>query len=221
MKIDLYLVRHAESEINKNKLKFFKQDPHITEKGVKQCKELKEYIKKNILQKKNIKCYCSILLRTQETSLLSIPRKKIYISNYLKEIENNFQNKLNLKLGNYPTRNIEKQKERLRKFLNTHSINRLKFLDSDMIDKNNNYQKNIYNQRGDLNIFLEKNKENFKNNNIIIIFCHSNIIKNFLNRKEKLKNCSLIHVYNNKDKLFDINKIKNKKEYDILFEPSL
>ena len=217
MKIDLYLVRHAESQINKNKLRFFKQDPHITEKGLKQCLELKTYIKKNILPGKNLKCFCSILLRTQETSLLSIPRKKIYVSNYLKEIENKFEKRLNLKLGNFSTRNIKKQRERLKKYTENISLNRL-VINPDIIDKKNNYKKKIYNQQGDLNIFLEKNKENFKENEKIIIFCHGKLIRDFLHREEKLKNCSLIHVYNNKDKLFNLE--NNKKKYKILFEPS-
>lgn len=217
MKIDLFLIRHAESEINKNKLKFFKQDPHITEKGLKQCLELKTYIKKHILPEKNLKCFCSILLRTQETSLISIPRKKIYVSNYLKEIENKFEKRLNLKLGNFSTRNIKKQRERLKKYTENISLNRL-VINPDIIDKKNNYKKKIYNQQGDLNIFLEKNKENFKENEKIIIFCHGKLIRNFLHREEKLKNCSLIHVYNNKDKLFNLE--NHKKKYKILFEPS-
>lgn len=218
MKIDLFLIRHAESEINKNKLKFFKQDPHITEKGLKQCLELKTYIKKNILPEKNIKCFCSILLRTQETSLLSIPRKKIYVSNYLKETENKFQNITNLKLGNFPTRNIKKQRERLKKYTENISLNRL-VINPDIINKNHYYKKKIYNQQGDLNIFLEKNKKNFKHNDKVIIFCHSRLIKKFLHKKDKFKNCSIIHVYNYKNKLFNLE--NNKKKYKILFEPSL
>ena len=47
MKIKLFLIRHSESVINENKMKFFIQDPHITKKGIEQCKELKNFLRKN------------------------------------------------------------------------------------------------------------------------------------------------------------------------------
>ena len=232
MKIKLFLIRHSESVINENKMKFYINDPHISKKAIEQCKELKKFLRNNdILSKKKIKCFCSILLRTQETALLSIPRYKIYISDYLKEIPNNIQKKLNLKLGNFPTRNIEKQRERLKKYVKPYSINRLRFLDPDMIDKKNNFKKTIYNRQGNISLFLENNKKNFKENDTIIIVCHGKLIRSFLNQKEKLKNCSFLHIYNNQnDNLFHFRKEEtneheyfNKKniKYNILFEPSL
>ena len=45
MKIKLFLIRHSESVINENKMKFFIQDPHITKKGIEQCKELKNFLR--------------------------------------------------------------------------------------------------------------------------------------------------------------------------------
>ena len=232
MKINLFLIRHSESVINENKMKFFINDPHISKKGIEQCKELKNFLRNNdILSKKKTKCFCSILLRTQETALFSIPRYKIYISDFLKEIPNNIQKKLNLKLGNFPTRNIEKQKERLKKYLKPHSIKRLGMLDPEIIDKKNNYKKTVYNRQGNISLFLENNKKNFKENDTIIIVCHGKLIRSFLNRKEKLKNCSFLHIYNNQnDNLFHFRKEEtneheyfNKKniKYNILFEPSL
>ena len=232
MKIKLFLIRHAESVINENKMKFFIQDPHITKKGIEQCKELKNFLRKNdILSKKKTKCFCSILLRTQETALFSIPRYKIYISDYLKEIPNNIQKKLNLKLGNFPTRNMEKQKERLKKNLKPHSIKRLGILDPEIVDKKNNYKKKVYNRQGNISLFLENNKKNFKENDTIIIISHGRLIKGFLNEKEKFKNCSLINIYNNKnDNLFHFRKEKNNEnkyfskkniKFKILFQPSL
>jgi broad specificity phosphatase PhoE len=200
-------------------MKFYINDPHISKKGIEQCKELKKFLRNNdILSKKKIKCFCSILLRTQETALLSIPRYKIYISDYLK-------------LSNFPTRNIEKQRERLKKYVKPHSIKRLGILDPEIIDKKNNYKKIVYNRQGNISLFLENNKKNFKENDTIIIISHGKLIRSFLNQKEKLKNCSLINIYNNQnDNLFHFRKEEtneheyfNKKniKYNILFEPSL
>ena len=54
MKINLYLIRHALSEINENKI-CLKIDPNITERGMKQCKELKEFLQKEFKTFQNCK----------------------------------------------------------------------------------------------------------------------------------------------------------------------
>ena len=58
MKIKLFLIRHSESVINENKMKFYINDPHISKKGIEQCKELKKFLKNNdILSKKKNKMF--------------------------------------------------------------------------------------------------------------------------------------------------------------------
>ena len=71
----VYLVRHAETEMNNKGLVQGRTDTHISEKGVKEALKLKEKIK----DKKIDICYVSPLIRTFETALQdiqSIPRGK-------------------------------------------------------------------------------------------------------------------------------------------------
>ena len=135
-------------------------------------------------------------------------------------IENHLCQSFTLKLGNFPNRSLEKQRERLKNYIKPTSINRLQLLDPNIIDKRNNYRNKYYNEQGDINLFLEHNKNKLKENDTIIIVCHGQIIKNFLHKKERLKNCSFIQVYNDEtDKSFHLS--KEKRQYDILFKPSL
>ena len=94
MNIYLFIIRHAESDANRSTpYKLFK-DPNLSEKGQNQCKILRKYWKNKNKQIFNYSShlYSSILIRSQETALLSVPTKIVTVSNYLREMDNIFYN---------------------------------------------------------------------------------------------------------------------------------
>lgn len=216
MNINLYLIRHAESELNKDKLRVI-VDPNITERGVRQCLELKHFLKKTFQTFQDWKLYTSILCRTQETALLSIPRKNILVSNHLKEHQNIIQ-KMNIKkYSNFPYKNIKQQQENIKNVVGSISLNRIHYEDG-IINKKEEYDDKFYHQEGNIETFLKTNKHTMKNGDTIIIFCHGKLIRQFLKRTEKAKNCTCFYVKNNKNG-FDLNQLEQKPECEILFEP--
>lgn len=217
MKINLFLIRHGESIANISNLEKIFKDPNLSENGVKQCHELKNFLKQEGLLKGKSKIFTSILVRTQETALLSIPKKKIYISNYLKELGHILQLKTFWKGSNFP-KNIKIQQENIKKTIKEPFLNRLSY-EKGIIDKNNNYINSVFNQEGDIETFLEKNKSKFKENMNIFIFCHGKLIRKFLKIKKKNKNCSVFHITNQEDKTFSMEDLSKKKEYNIIFRP--
>lgn len=216
MKINLYLIRHALSEINENKISLT-IDPNITERGMKQCKELKEFLQKEFKTFQNCKIYTSILCRTQETALMSIPRKTVIVSNYLKEHQNLLQYLNIRKYSNFPIKNVDKQQEKIKKVVGSISTNRLKYED-DIINHKRNYKSAIFHQEGDINLFLKENKKKFEDGDTIIIFCHGVLIRHFLKIKEKRKNCAVVKITNNGIN-FDCDKIDEKLVFEVLFSP--
>jgi len=221
MKINLFLIRHASSEINEMDLLHWSiiTDPNITEKGKEQCQELKHYLQQNQSIVENAKLYASILCRTQETALLSIPRKVIVVSNHLKE-HANFLQKLNIKkFSNFPKKNTKEQREKIKQVVGSISLNRIQY-EKDLLDKNKNYKAKVFHQEGNLKTFLEENKDSFQEGDTIIIFCHGKLVRQFLKRKEKAKNCTLFHVFHQK-KQFDLEKLEMNPNFKILFEPTL
>lgn len=216
MKINLYLIRHALSEINENKISLT-MDPNITETGKKQCEELKEFLGKKFKTFQNCKIYTSILCRTQETALMSIPRKTIMVSNYLKEHQNIVQYLNIRKYSNFPLKNIDKQQEKIKKVVGSISTNRLKYED-DIINHKRNYKSEVFHQEGDITMFLKKNKKKIKDDETVIIFCHGVLIRHFLKIREKRKNCAVIKITNN-GRNFDLEKIDEKPVFEVLFSP--
>lgn len=216
MKINLYLIRHALSEINKNKL-CFTIDPNITETGMNQCKELKDFLQKEFKSFQNCKIYASILCRTQETALLSIPRKTVTVSNYLKEHQNILQYLNIRKYSNFPLHSVDKQREKIKKVIGSISLDRLKYEDN-IVNRQNNYKFDVFHQEGDIKMFLNKNKQNFKDGDTIIVFCHGKLIRHFLKIKKKRKNCSVFKITHD-GKNYDCGKIDEKPLFDVLFCP--
>ena len=219
MKINLYLIRHGESLANISYLEKIFKDPNLSENGIQQCNELKEFLKKEELFHKKIKIFTSILVRTQETALLSIPKKKIYISNHLKELGHLLQLKTFWKGSNFP-RNIKIQQENINKILKKPFLKRLSY-EKGILDKKNNYIDSVFYQEGDIEIFLKENILKFKEGMTVFIFCHGHLIRKFLKIKEKIKNCSVFHITNQKDKTFSIDNLSNKKKFKIIFRPQL
>jgi broad specificity phosphatase PhoE len=216
MKIDLYLIRHGQTEMNKHKAKII-FDPNINETGIEQCGELKKFLKKKFGIFKNCKLYTSILARTQETALLSIPRKNITVMNHLKEYQNFLQKLDIIKYANFPYKSIVRQHEHMKKIVGCSSLKRIRYED-DIVNEKGRYRKKIFNQEGDILTFLKENKEKFKNGDTILIFCHGKLIRQFLKRKEKAKNCTCFHVKNDSS-YFNMDKLDEKPQFEILFEP--
>lgn len=216
MKIDLYLIRHGRTDLNNTKSKII-FDPNINKIGLKQCEELKKFLKKKFRIFQNCKIYTSILKRTQETALLSIPRKNIYVMNHLKELQNIIQKMNILKYANFPYKKISKQQEHIEKIVGSSSLKRIRYED-DIIDKKGRYKNEVFHQEGNIQTFLKVNKEKFKNGDTIIIFCHGKLIRKFLKRKEKAKNCTCFQIKNDSG-CFDTDKLDERPEFEILFEP--
>ena len=216
MKINLYLIRHASSEINENKMSVT-VDPNITKSGKKQCEELKKFLEKKFKTFQNCKIYASILCRTQETALMSIPRKTVVVSNYLKEHEYILQYLNIRKYSNFPLKNVDEQQEKIKKVVGSISTNRLKYED-DIINHKRDYKSTVFHQEGDIDMFLKKNKIKFKEDDTVIIFCHGKLIRHFLKRKEKKKNCTVIKIINN-GRNFDFEKKDEKPVFEVLFSP--
>lgn len=219
MKINLYLIRHGESLANISNLEKIFKDPNLSENGVKQCYELRDFLKKEGFLKGNFKIFTSILVRTQETALLSIPKKKIYISNHLKELGHILQLKTFWKGSNFP-RNIKIQQENIKKTIKKPFLHRLSY-ERGILDKKDNYIESVYYQEGDIETFLEENKLKFKEGMTIFIFCHGKLIRKFLKIKEKNKNCTVFHITNQRDNTFSIDDLLKKKQYNIIFRPLL
>lgn len=216
MKINLYLIRHGQTEMNKHKAKII-FDPNINETGIEQCSELKQFLKKKFRTFKNAKLYASILARTQETALLSIPRKNITVMNHLKEHQNFLQKTNLIKYSNFPYKKIVKQQEHMKEIVGLSSLKRIHYED-DIIDENGQYRSKIFNQEGNIHTFLKENRKNFKNGDTIIIFGHGKLIRHFLKRKEKAKNCTCFQIKNDSS-YFNMDKLDEKPEFEILFEP--
>lgn len=219
MKINLYLIRHGESLANISNLEKIFKDPNLSENGVKQCYELNDFFKKEGFLKGKFKIFTSILVRTQETALLSIPKKKIYISNHLKELGHILQLKTFWKGSNFP-RNIKIQQENMKKIIKKPFLHRLSY-EKGIIDKKDNYTESVFYQEGDIETFLKENQSKFKEGMTIFIFCHGKLIRKFLKIKEKNKNCSVFHITNQKDETFSIDNLSKKKQFKIIFRPQL
>ena len=216
MKIDLYLIRHGETEMNKRKSQII-FDPNINDTGIEQCKELKEFLKNKFKIFKNAKLYTSILARTQETALLSIARKKITVMNHLKEHQNLLQKTNLIKFSNFPYKKIVKQHEHMKKIVSPNSLKRIHYEDG-IINKKGEYKKEIFHQEGNIHTFLKENKGKFQDGDTIIIFCHGKLIRQFLKRKDKAKNCTCFHIKND-SVCFDTDKLDRNPKFEILFEP--
>lgn len=219
MKINLYLIRHGESKANISNIHKLFKDPNLSENGIKQCLELKNFFLKKKILEGEYKIFTSILVRTQQTALLSIPKKKINIYNYLKELGHILQLKTFWKGSNY-SKNIKTQYENIKKIVKEPFLHRLSY-ERGILDKNDNYKKDIYLQEGDIETFLHKNRKKFKENMTILIFCHGKLIRKFLKIDKKNKNCSVFHVMNQKNKTFDIDNESNKIKFKIIFQPIL
>jgi broad specificity phosphatase PhoE len=216
MKIDLYLIRHGQTDLNKTKTKII-FDPNINNIGIEQCSELKEFLKEKFKTFKNAKLYTSILARTQDTALLSIPRKNITVMNHLKEHQNSIQKMNILKYSNFPYKKIVKQQKHIEKIVGSSSLKRIRYED-DIINEKGEYKNKVFNQEGNIHTFLKENKDKFKNGDTIIIFCHGKMIRQFLKRKEKAKNCTCFQVRNESD-CFNTNELDKTPKFEILFEP--
>jgi broad specificity phosphatase PhoE len=216
MKINLYLIRHGQTDLNKRKTKII-FDPNINNTGIEQCSELKQFLKNKFKTFKNAKLYTSILARTQETALLSISRKNITVMNHLKEHQNFLQKTNLIKYSNFPYKKIVKQQEHMKEIVGLSSLKRIRYED-DIINEKGEYKNKIFNQEGNIHTFLKENKERFKNGDTIIIFCHGKMIRQFLKRKEKAKNCTCFQVRNDSS-YFNMDKLDEKPEFEILFEP--
>lgn len=217
MKIKLYLIRHAQTFANKTKMSSIWKDPDLTPKGIEQCKEVKQFLSENI-DMKNAKIFTSILRRTQETALLSIPRKKINVMDNLKEIPN-FLQKWNLYYGsNFPTIDVKKQQDKINKLIGKDVVSRINY-DKDILTLTNKYKKSAFYKSGDIEIFLNKNKNQFKNEMTVFLFVHGKIIRKFLNIKVKNKNCSIFSVTNDENnEFFDLDRI-NDRDFKVIFRP--
>lgn len=216
MKIDLYLIRHGQTEMNKRKSQII-FDPNINDTGVEQCKELKKFLKNKFKIFKNVKLYTSVLARTQETALLSIARKNITVMNHLKEHQNFLQKTNLIKYSNFPYKKIVNQHEHMKKIVGLGSLKRIVY-DDGIINKKGEFKKEIFHQEGNIRTFLKENKKKFKDGDTIIIFCHGKLIRQFLKRKDKAKNCTCFHIKND-SVCFDTDKLDKVPQFEILFEP--
>ena len=223
MNIYLFIIRHAESDSNRSTpYKLFK-DPNLSEKGKNQCKSLRKYWKNKNKEIFNdsFYVYSSVLIRSQETALLSVPKKIVTVSNYLREMDNIFQTNFMLKGSNFPILKIKDQHRKMEKVVKKSNLKFLHY-DGDILnDTKTCYRQMISMEHGNIQKFLKMNKNHWKNGDKIFIFCHAYIIKKFLNlpKTTGIENCSVFQVTNQKNDIFTIGKSTNIK-HQLLFTPN-
>ena len=223
MNIYLFIIRHGESESNRFMSYKLYKDPNLSEKGQNQCKILRKYWKnknKEIFNDSS-HLYSSVLIRAQETALLSVPKKIITVSNHLREMENIFQKIFSLKGSNFPILNLKKQQNKMEKILKKNNFKFLRYDENILNNTKTCYRQSISDKHGDIHKFLRIHKPDWKNGDKIFIFCHGHIIKKFLKlpKTTRIENCSVFQVTNQKNNMFTIGKSKNMK-HELLFTPN-
>lgn len=166
---------------NREKLENTLKDPQLSDVGVTESKrigiELRDWIEKNNL---NVRFVCSSpMIRAIETAVYmtgeatdkNIP---VFVMPYLREIDMHSKIITTKSTDSiYPLRTIEEQKEYLKK---TGILDRVRF---DYVDK----KKSKRNQPGDIysfiKYFIKKSIINFADNDVVIVVCHSGVMKKY------------------------------------------
>ena len=216
MRINLYLIRHAESKANENVFYKLLLDPNISEDGIVQCQKLGKFLEQENMIQQRTHVYSSILVRSQETALLSIPKKKVRIVNHLKEYENPMEMLFSYRGSNFPVLNVNDQQKKIKKVVKSRFKKRLSYQKG--IVKNNEYIPSVSMENGNVLKFLKENKHNWKENDTVVVVCHGKLIQEFLKKPKEIENCSVIKVKNLKKDMFQVNTPQKKKTYKVLFK---
>lgn len=205
--INLYVIRHAQSEANASNLPdkdnlFY--DPNLTALGIKQATK-----GANLLLKKPFKIYTSVLIRAQETALILFPHQKIFVVDHLKEVSDH----RTCKGSNYPLDSPSLQHQKIAKLgLPYQNL----IYQKGLTYKDGFYKKSVKCTSGNIETFLQYNQENFGNNETIILVVHANLIQNFLQTKEKIPNGAIYQVFNDHDGTFKLPYYFGKIYYKLL-----
>jgi len=210
--IELYLIRHAQSETNASKLpnkyNLF-NDPNLTPFGIQQASKDENFLSR-FIKTKHLSVYTSVLVRAQETALILFPNQKIFVVDHLKEVSDH----RTCKGSNYPLDSPTLQQQKIAKlglpFQNLIYQKGLTFSDG-------LYKNTVKCTSGSIETFLQYNQESFENNETIFLIVHANLIQQFFQTKEKIPNGTVYQVFNDSDKTFKIPFYFGKIYYKLLF----